>query len=75
MTETVELPDSPRSRYDWMQKVTGIETREDLVCTALGFMEWAIKSARSGKIIVADDQAGERIELISQALVNARKNA
>jgi hypothetical protein len=72
----LDLAPPQMERLNWLMNACDLETRKDLVNTALSLLEWAVVEVRKGRVIASvDKEAKHIVELTMPALADAARNA
>jgi len=72
----LDLAPSQMERLNWLMEVCEIETRKELMNTALSIFEWAVKEVMDGKTIASvDKQAKHFTDLVMPALADAARRS
>jgi len=64
MRVQVELPKQRVQELEDLMRLTGIETKKELINTALTFMAWAVREVKRGRIIVSLDELASQYKQV-----------
>jgi len=71
----LDLAPAQMERLNWLMEVCDLETRKDLINTALSLFEWAVVEVREGRMVASIDKKEKQVkELTMPALSDAARS-